>query len=156
MNSSQPRQPWGVDEDTQAASLLEALHHDVEEFTKDVGDVFVFATDGRVIDKSRGIPVEVAEAAAARFSGLVNYSRRYASLVNHEEMDGALIGYGTGYLILLPISDVVWAGTFADHSRLGDTTHRAALFTDRVRHLVPQRITLGMHILPSALQGKHP
>jgi predicted regulator of Ras-like GTPase activity (Roadblock/LC7/MglB family) len=145
-----------VDEGTQAASLLETLHRDVEEFAKDVGDVFVFATDGRVIDKSRGIPVEVAEAAAARFSGLVNYSRRYASLVNYEGTDGALIGYGTGYLILLPISDVVWVGTFADHSRLSNTTHRTALFTDRVRHLVPQKITLGMHILPSALQGKHP
>ena len=143
---SQPEQP-----SPDGSSHL--LREQIEELTEAGLDLFVFASEGRLLDASAGCATQPIEQIAAVSSALVNGARGYGNRTRGGGVERLVARYSDGALVLLPINEVVWAGCLTDHDSVSTTAHTLSLFTKRVAKFVPHEVGLSMPAVALSAAG---
>lgn len=143
---SQPEQP-----SPDGSSHL--LREQIEELTEAGLDLFVFASEGRLLDASAGCATQPIEQIAAVSSALVNGARGYGNRTRGGGVERLVARYSDGALVLLPINEVVWAGCLTDHDSVSTTAHTLSLFTERVAAFVPDEVGLSLPAVALSAAG---
>lgn len=129
------------------------LREQIEEPAKAGLDVFVLASEGRLLDASTGCETQPIEQITAVSSALVNYSRGYGNRTQGAGVERLVFRYSDGALALLPTNEVVGAGRLADRDSVSTTAHTLSLSTERVARFVPHKVGLSLPTVAPATAG---
>lgn len=150
MNTVHPQAPEQPDLDCHPS---QHLREQIEDLAEAGIDVFVFASEGRLLDASAGCTTQAIEQIAAISSALVNGARGYGDRTQGGGVERLVSRYSDGALVLLPINEVVWAGCLTDHDSVSTTAHALSLFTERVAAFVPDEVGLSLPAVALSAAG---
>ncbi|MFL1427511.1 MULTISPECIES: hypothetical protein [unclassified Nocardiopsis] len=119
------------------------LHQAITALAEQDVNVFVFADEGRLLDASPAYAEQPVEQIAAICSGLVTGAHRCARLgrpARTNEASSVVIRYTSASVVLLPITDQIWAGCMSGPDQVIRTAHALALFAEQAAPLVPKTV----------------
>lgn len=150
MNTARPQAPDRPNTD----GPPQYLHEEIAALAVEQGlDVFVFATEGRLIGASPGCYAQTIEQIAATSSGLVNGARGYGDRTQVGSVERLVTRYAENALILLSINEAIWAGCVTEVDRVIETARVLSLFAERIASLVPSRVGLSLPAVALAEAG---